>query len=291
MVTLASELVSTEEPPRRLSRRWRYSLRLWIPLTGLVLMLAACFLAPLVLHIDPPNGGLLTQAWLPPFSAGHLLGTDGLGNDVLSRCLYGGRVSFEVGFSSIGLGLIVGGTLGMVAGIKRGIVDVVIMRVLDIILAFPSLVLAMAVASYLGPNERDVIFAIAFFTIPAFARLARANTLRIRNQLFVVASRLSGQKDRRIISGHVVPHVLPRLLTFGLLTVGIAMIIEAALDFLGVGVRPPQPSWGAMMAAGQPNLSNAPWILFAPACFLFLTVVCINLLGDELRARWEDPER
>lgn len=269
-------------------RGWfRFSLGIWIPTAVLVVMIGACFLGPVILNIPGPNVGDIGQARLSPLTPGHLLGTDDLGNDVLSRCLYGGRVSMVVGFFSVALGLVVGGTLGMFAGYKGRAADAVITRVLDMFLAFPSLVLAIAVATYLGPSERNVIFAIAFFTVPAFARLARANTLRLRNQDFMVASSLIGQRDRRIISGHVVPNVLPSLVTFGLLTVAVAMIIEAALDYLGVGVRPPAPSWGSMIAAGQSDLSNAPWIVFAPACFLFVTVAFVNLLGDAVRARWE----
>lgn len=269
-------------------RGWfRFSLGIWIPTAVLVVMIGACFLGPVIFNIPGPNVGDISQARLSPLTPGHLLGTDDLGNDVLSRCLYGGRVSMVVGFFSVALGLVVGGTLGMFAGYKGRAADAVITRVLDMFLAFPSLVLAIAVATYLGPSERNVIFAIAFFTVPAFARLARANTLRLRNQDFMVASSLIGQRDRRIISGHVVPNVLPSLVTFGLLTVAVAMIIEAALDYLGVGVRPPAPSWGSMIAAGQSDLSNAPWIVFAPACFLFVTVAFVNLLGDAVRARWE----
>lgn len=269
-------------------RGWfRFSLGIWIPSAMLVVIIAACFLGPVLFNVPGPNVGDIGSARLPPLSPGHILGTDDLGNDVLSRCLYGGRVSIVVGFFSVALGLVVGGTLGMFAGYKGGVADGVISRILDMFLAFPSLVLAIAVATYLGPSERNVIFAIAFFTVPAFARLARANTLRLRNLDFMVASSLIGQKDRRIIFGHVVPNVLPSLVTFGLLTVAVAMIIEAALDYLGVGVRPPAPSWGSMIAGGQSDLSNAPWIVFVPGSFLFVTVAFVNLLGDAVRARWE----
>lgn len=267
----------------RLRGKWD----IWGPAAVLVLMALACFFLPKLGTVPGPNAGSLSQARLPPLTAGHLLGTDDLGNDILSRCLYGGRVSIEVGLSSVGLGLLVGGAVGMWAGYVGGVIDTLVMRVLDMFLAFPSLVLAIAVATYLGPSERDVIFAIAFFTVPAFARLARASTLRVREQGYVLGARLIGQKERRILVGHVVPNVLPSLVTFALLTVALAMIIEAALDFLGVGVRAPTPSWGSIIASGDSDLSSAPWIVIMPAAFLFVTVMALNLLGDALRSRWE----
>jgi peptide/nickel transport system permease protein len=270
----------------RSTRRWP-SPQVWLPAAVLIVVAGACFLGPIVGHLPGPNAGSLTQARLAPLTAGHLLGTDDLGNDILSRCLYGGRVSIEVGLGSVSLGLVVGGALGMLAGYRGGVVDSIIMRILDMFLAFPSLVLALAVATYLGPNEQDVIFAIAFFTVPAYARLARASTLRLREQGFIVSARLIGQKDRDIITQHVVPNILPSLVTFGVLTIGLAMIIEAALDFLGVGVRAPEPSWGSMIAGGQQNLSDAPWIVLMPGAFLFLTVMSLNLLADALRSKWE----
>jgi peptide/nickel transport system permease protein len=267
--------------------RFRVSLGVWIPAVVVALMVAACFLGPVLFNVPDPNSGSLTDSRLPPLSPGHLLGTDALGNDILSRCLYGGRISIVVGISSVALGLVVGGAAGMLAGYKGGVIDTVITRILDMFLAFPSLVLAIAVATYLGPNTRNVIFAIAFFTVPAFARLGRASTLRLRDWDFMIASELVGQRQRRIIWGHVLPNVLLSMVTYGLLHVGVVMIIEAALDFLGVGVRPPQPTWGSMIAKGQPDLSTAPWIVFAPSVFLFVTVAFVNLLGDALRTRWE----
>lgn len=266
---------------------FRFSLGIWIPVAVLILIIGACFLGPILFNVANPNVGQISQARMPPLTAGHLLGTDALGDDVLSRTLHGGRVSVVVGLGSVALGLVVGGVVGMFAGYRGGITDAVITRVLDMFLAFPSLVLAIAVATYLGPSERNVIFAIAFFTVPAFARLARANTLRLRNLDFMVAADLIGQRERRIIFGHVVPNVLPSLVTFGLLSVAVAMILEAALDYLGVGVRPPQPSWGAMIAAGQTDLQAAPWIVFVPGAFLFVTAASLNLLGDAVRARWD----
>jgi peptide/nickel transport system permease protein len=281
LTDVAPPLVATVTLRRRRHVTWS----IWIPAIILAFMVAACFIGPLIFHVPNPNGGLESQSLLAPFSRGHILGTDDLGNDILSRCLYGGRVSIEVGLGAVGLGLVLGTPLGMLAGYRGGVTDSLIMRFLDMFLAFPALVLALAVASYLGPNERDVIFAIGFFTVPAYARLARAATLRLGDQGFIAGAKMIGQRGRKVITHHVLPNVLPNLMTFGLLTIAIAIVVEATLDYLGAGVRPPQPSWGSLIATGQQYLSLAPWIALAPSCFLFVTVTALNLLGDALRAR------
>ena len=223
---------------------------------------------------------------MPPFSPHHLFGTDELGNDVFSRILYGGRVSLEVGFGSVLIGGVIGGTIGAVAAFKGGLGEVIVMRLLEVLLAFPSLVLAIVIATYLGPSEIHVIWAISFFSIPAFARLARANTLRLRQLDFIFAARLCGTGDRRIVLRHLVPNIRSQLITFGLLGVGISIVVEAALSFLGLGVPPPGPSWGNMIAVGEQNLTSYPDLVIIPSAFLFATVLAVNLLGDSLRRRW-----
>lgn len=285
MAVRTSEVPLALDVVARRRTRLRAPLQIWVPAGILVALFAWCFLAP-VFGVPGPNDGSFSQTLQPPLSAGHLLGTDNLGNDILSRCLYGGQVSLAVGLGSVALGLVIGAPLGMIAGYRGRATDAVIMRILDMFLAFPSLVLALAVATYLGPNERDVIFAIAFFTVPAFARLARATTLRLREQGFILSSTLIGARQKRVLVRHVLPNVLPTLVTYGLLTVAVAMIIEAALDYLGLGVRPPEPSWGSMIAAGQTDLTSAPWTVFVPAAFLFVAVTCLNMIGDALRLRW-----
>jgi peptide/nickel transport system permease protein len=264
--------------------RIRRTLEWSVPLFFLLVLTGACFLWPLIHHIPSPVGGNLTTPLLPPLSHGALFGTDQVGNDVFSRILYGGRVSLEVGLGTTAIGLVVGGLLGMTA-LKGGILEAVVMRVLEVFLGFPSLVLAIVVATYLGPSELHVIWAISFFTIPAFARLARAQTLRLRSQTFIIASRLTGSPDRRILLRHLVPNVAPQLLTFGLLGVGVAIMVEASLSFLGLGVPPPNPSWGNMIASGQTSLTSDPYLVLIPVAFLFATVLCLNLLGDAFRSR------
>jgi peptide/nickel transport system permease protein len=268
------------------TRRRRTNLDIWIPATVLVLITLACYLGPWLSSVPDPLVGELRDANQPLFSPGHLLGTDTIGRDVLSRILHGGRLSLEVAVLTNVLGLVVGGALGVFAGFRRGRFDAITMRALDVLLAFPGLVLSIVIASYLGPSKQNVIFAISFFSIPAFARLARAATLKLREQVYVVAAGLSGQRDTRIILRHIVPNVAPQLLTYSLLHVGIVIVIESALSFLGVGVPPPTPSWGNMISTGQVYLATDPELVLVPSVVLFVTVAAVNVLGDALRSRW-----
>ena len=261
---------------------------LWIPATMVILMILACFVWPEIYPLRNPTKGVLANANLPPFSRGYLLGADTLGDDVLSRILYGGRTSLEVGFASNALGLIIGGTLGTVAGYLGGIVESVVMRIIDMFLAFPALVLALVIVTYLGASELHLIWAIAFFGVPAYARLARAQSLRTRELNFILAARLSGTPHLRIVRRHIARNVLPGLLTFACLGIAIAIFVESALSFLGLGVPAPAPSWGNMIALGQTYLASNPYLIIVPSAFLFVTVLSLNLLGDALRARWAE---
>jgi peptide/nickel transport system permease protein len=277
-----SGIISTSFDRRQ---RLRENLELYLPLTGLVLMALACFVAPLVFPLAGPSSGSIVYANLPPFSPGHILGTDPLGNDLLSRVLYGGRISFEVGLGAQGIGLFLGSFLGMLAGLKGGIVDTVIMRIMDMLLAFPGLIIAITITTYLGPSESHVIWAISFFTVPGMARLTRAHTLRFRDREFVVSAYLCGRSDRQILLRHLVPNVIPNVLTFVSLGIGIAIVVEAGLSFLGFGVPPPAPSWGNMIATGQSYIAVEPYLVLVPGGFLFFTVMCLNLFADAVRAR------
>jgi peptide/nickel transport system permease protein len=245
-----------------------------------------CYLWPLVHNVPPPVGGSVLDSSDPVGTPGHVFGTDAAGNDIFSRILYGGRVSLEVGLATQLIGLVLGGLLGMIAGYSRGIVEAVLMRVLDMLIAFPSLVLALAIAEGLGPSELHVIYALSFFSVPAFARVARGGTLRLRDQTFMVAARMLGTKWWRMILFHFTPNLLPQLVTFGLLGAGVAIILEGALSFLSLGIPPPGASWGNMIAEGQQTLSSTPSLVLIPSAFLLATVAALNLLGDALRQRW-----
>jgi peptide/nickel transport system permease protein len=275
-------------PPRSRLRTWlrRRDLDLWVPCVILGALVVGCFILPLAGVVPDPAAGDLTQTLRPPLSPGHILGTDTIGRDVMSRILYGGRTSIEVGLAVNAIGIVAGGLIGMFAGFRRGVLDSVIMRVLDVMLAFPALILTIVIATYLGASELNVIWAISFFSIPAYARLARAVTLKMREQVYIDAARMSGRSDRAILLRHIAPNVLPQLGTYSLLQVGIVVMIEATLSFLGAGVGPSQASWGTMIATGQTYLSTNPSLVLVPSAFLFLTVVSLNLLGDGLRSRY-----
>jgi peptide/nickel transport system permease protein len=262
------------------------NLEIVLPAGALVLIAAACFLGPLVLPVPPPTGGSVLESYLDAGSPGHLLGTDPNGNDILSRILHGGRSSLVVAVAVNVLGLAVGGTLGALSGYVGGAADTVIMRVLDVLIAFPSLVLTLAVAQSLGASQTNTILALAFFSIPAFARISRAATLRLRELPFMAAAQLCGTPGWRVLLRHIAPNITPQLVTFGMLGMGIVMVIEGALSFLGLGIPPPAPSWGNMIAQGQQSLSATPMLVVWPCAALFVTVLAFNLLGETLRARW-----
>lgn len=275
--------------PERAARgwaAWAARLEVAIPATLLIVVFGACFLLPSVLPVPKPVGGDIIEANQPLFSPGHPLGTDPIGNDILSRLLHGGRVSLEIALAVNLIGLVMGGLLGAFAAYRGGVLDAVIMRILDALIAFPSLVLAMAIAQSLGPSMGNTILALCFFSVPAFARTARAETLRLREQTFVIAARLSGARTGRVLFRHVTPNILPQLITFGLLGMGIIIVVEGALSFLRLGIPPPDPSWGNMIFQGQQVIGSAPMLVLLPSAVLFVATLSFNLLGDAMRARW-----
>lgn len=269
----------------RAQRFWR-AVRLWVPLGFLILMLLMCFVLPLVVTLPSPTNGNILAASDPPFTPGHWLGTDTVGVDTFSQIVYGGQVSFEVAAAVTAIGMVIGGIIGITAGYLGGWTDAVLSRLLDILLAFPALVLALAIAEGLGPSEIHVIWALSVFSIPGFGRLARASTLTIRGLPFMTASRLSGTPGWRIIFRHVIPNIIPGLVTFSLLGAGLTIILEGALDYLGYGIPPPEASWGGMITTGQNLMTAQPHYVLIPSIFLVVTVVALNMFGDALRERW-----
>jgi peptide/nickel transport system permease protein len=258
-----------------------------IPGAVFVLIVLACFAGPALVGIAGPNGGSIINTLRPLGSPGHLLGTNQLGNDELSRLLFGGRVSIIVGVGATAISLAVGSLLGMSACYVGGFYEKVIMRLFDTLLAFPALILAMAIADYLGPGVQNTILAISLFGISQFGRLAWSQTLRVRGRDFVVAPRADGVKGRRIIFGHILPNVIPPLLGLALFNVGTAMMVEAGLSYLGLGIAQPNPSWGNMISDGQQYLYNAPRLVIIPCLALVVTVVSLNLMADAIQRRQE----
>jgi len=262
------------------------ALRLWVPAGVLILILAICFLLPLVVSLPSSTKGNIIYNNEPPFSPGHILGTDVQGVDIFAQLVYGGQVAFEVGISVTIIGIAIGGTLGVVGGYFGGWVDAVISRVFDILIAFPALVLALVIAEGLGPSEMHTIWALSVFGIPAVGRVTRGATLTIRGLPFMTAARLAGTRGWRIITRHIVPNIAPTIVTFSLLGIGVVIILEGALDFLGYGIPAPTASWGKMIANGQQILSAQPEYVLIPSIALLITVASLNMLGDALRERW-----
>jgi peptide/nickel transport system permease protein len=278
--------VTAAQPAGKPARTWVRRLGIIIP-AGLVALVAlACFLGPLVLPIPAPTGGNIVEAYLPAFSQGHLLGTDPNGNDILARILHGGRNSLFVAVAVNVVGMAIGGSFGALSAYFGGTTDMLIMRVFDVFIAFPSLVLILAVAQSLGPSKTNTILALGFFSIPAMARIARSATLSLCEQPFMAAAKLCGTPWWRTLPRHIAPNIAPQLLTFSILGMGLIIVIEGALSFLGLGIAPPAPSWGNMIAEGQASLSATPMLVIWPSLMLFVTVLAFNLLGDALRSRW-----
>ncbi len=288
-------MLATAAPPplpslvnaRRLrTQRLGRGLRLWVPVGVLVVLLAICFLLPLVVTLPSSTNGDIIVNNEPPFSPGHWLGTNVQGVDIFSQLVYGGQVAFEVGVAVTVIGIVIGGAIGVIAGYFGGWVDAVLSRVLDILIAFPALVLALVIAEGLGPSEFHVILALSVFAVPAVGRVSRGATLTMRGLPYMTAARLSGTRAWRVIVRHILPNIMPGIVTFSLLGIGIVIILEGALDFLGYGIPAPRASWGNMISNGQQVLTAQPEYVLIPSIALLITVVALNTLGDALRERW-----
>ncbi len=262
---------------------------LWAPLAWLVLVVGAAALAGW-LPLPSPNDQDLADILAPP-GAAHLFGADSLGRDNLVRTVFALRISLVAGVGSVAIGLFVGGLIGTIAGYFRGRIETLTMGAMNIVLAFPPLVLAIAITSGAGPALLKVILAIGVLFVPAFARIARANTLVFGNKEFVLAAHAMGMRDSRIILSEILPNLVPPLLAYSLLMVAVAIVAEASLSFLGLSVPPPAPSLGSMIAAEQRNVLDAPFSVFCPAAVLFLTVLALNMAGDQLGRRLHVQEQ
>jgi peptide/nickel transport system permease protein len=255
-----------------------------LAVAGLVLIalltLMAVF-APLIAPYDPikQDYGALTQA---P-SLAHLFGTDNLGRDVLTRTIYGARVSLSAGVIAVSLATLAGLVLGLLAGFFGGWLDELIMRVVDAMLAFPFLVLAITLAAVLGPNLQNAMLAIAVVSAPVFARLARGQVLSERERDYIQAAHALGSSDARIVLRHLLPNIAGPIIIQASLSVAGAILAESSLSFLGLGVQPPTPSWGEMLNTARGYLRDAPWTAIAPGSLIFVSVLAFNLLGDGLR--------
>jgi len=239
-------------------------------------------LAPYLAPYDPINDASLDQRLQPP-SAEHWLGTDHQGRDVLSRIIHGARISLRVGMLSMVMAAAAGASWGAVAGYYGGWFDLLSGRIVDLMLAFPSILLAIAFTAFLGPSLENAMLAVALVSVPQYMRLVRASVLSLREQDFVVAARALGAADARIIFGHIMPNALGPLIVQATLGMGTAILDAAALSFLGLGAQPPDPEWGRMLNDARTVFQVAPWNMTYPGLAIMLTVLGFNLLGDGLR--------
>jgi peptide/nickel transport system permease protein len=267
-------------PVRRRSRR--LGLLFWAAIVWIIVIFAAAILADLLPLPSPTDMDMLEKR--AAFSAEHWLGTDGLGRDELARLIFGARSSLLVGLCAPVIGVVIGGALGMIAGYFRGRFETLVVGSQDVLLAFPPLILALAVTAYLGQSILNLTLILGVLGIPAFTRVARAATLTLSRREFVIAAQALGATHARILLRELLPNVLLPLTAFFLVGVAITIVAEGALSFLGLGVPPPEPSWGSMIGEGRESLDIAPRLAFLPATMMFLSVLCFNLVGDRLRA-------
>ncbi|MCA3565086.1 MAG: ABC transporter permease [Methylocystis sp.] len=270
-----------ESPARRALRKLAHRKAAMVALVVLVIIALLAIFAPLVAPHDP-----IKQGWAnvrKPPSAAFWFGTDEVGRDLFSRIIYGARASLSAGVVSVTIALLLGVPLGLLAGYRGGWVDSIISRFTDAMLACPFLILAIAMAAFLGPSLTNAMIAIGITAMPIFIRLTRGQVISVKVEDYVEAARSVGDTPFQIAVRHILPNVAPQLLVQATLTIATAIIAEAALSFLGLGQQPPQPSWGAMLNSAQRFLSNAPWLAIFPGAAIFITVLSFNLLGDGLR--------
>jgi peptide/nickel transport system permease protein len=278
-----------ESPARRALRRLLQRKGAVAGLAVIASFVVLAVLAPLIVPYDP-----IATSWTlvrKPPSALHWFGTDDLGRDVLARVIYGARASLTAGVIAVAIALGVGVPFGLLAGYRGGFVDALISRITDAMLACPFLILAIALAAFLGPSLGNAMIAIGATTTPIFVRLTRGQTISVKVEDYVEAARAMGNPRWRIALFHILPNILPALLVQATLSIAVAIIAEAALSFLGLGQQPPAPSWGSMLNSAQRFLGNAPWMALWPGLAIFLVVLSFNLVGDGLRDALDPRQR
>ena len=266
---------------REMARPFARNKRGLVGFTILLLLVVTAVLGPLFAPYDPNEINIEDQLVGP--SPGHLLGTDAVGRDVLTRLIYGARISLYVGIVAAGIAATSGGFIGLVVGYLGGLSDSIVMRIMDAIMAFPSLVLAIAISTFLGRGLTSPLIAIGIVAIPTFARLSRGQVLSTRENDYVMAARAVGAPSSRIILRHILPNVVAPIIVQLSLIAGFAIITEASLSFLGLGAGPPTATWGSMIRTGYELLEIAPWLVAFPGMAIFLAVISFNLSGDGLR--------
>lgn len=273
-------------PAARSERAVRIKVLLRTPaaLVGIALIggiVATALLGPLILR-SQPDTMQLTDRLLPP-SSSHLLGTDAFGRDIFTRIVYGARMSILIGVVAVGLGAVLGTTIGSAAGFFGGRTDLILMRAMDALVSFPAVLLAIAIIAILGTGLLNLMVAIGIATVPVFARVMRGEVLRVRELDFVTSARSMGASPLGILWRHVVPNAMAVVIVIATLQIAAAILAASSLSFLGLGIQPPTAEWGSMLAEGRRFINTAPWMLIAPGGAIVLTVLGFNLLGDALR--------
>lgn len=268
-------------PARLLLRRLLHNATAVSALTVLALFALIALAAPLLAPYDPYRV-FPDQSLLPP-GAAHWMGTDLLGRDIFSRVIYGARISLIIGFVSVSISAVVGVVMGLLAGYYGGLVDNLVMRLIDTLMAFPGILLALTIVALLGPGLGNVMIAVGVGGIANYARLVRGSVLSIKEEVYVEAARSTGARDRRIIFRHILPNALPPVLILASMSYGWALLSAAGLSFLGLGATPPAAEWGAMLSDGRALMWDAPWAAVFPGIAILCVVLAANLLGDALR--------
>jgi peptide/nickel transport system permease protein len=277
----ATQDEGVETPALRATRRLLRRKGAMLGLAIIAIFVAIALLAPLISPYDPEQQTWSAVRKAP--SAAHWFGTDDVGRDVLARVIYGARASLLAGVISVAIAILVGLPIGLISGYLGGLIDALFSRITDAMLACPFLILAIALAAFLGPSLGNAMIAIGITTTPIFVRLTRAQVMAVKVEDYIEAARCVGNPHWRIVLIHILPNILPALLVQATLSIAAAIIAEATLSFLGLGQQPPAPSWGSMLNAAQRFLVNAPWMAVWPGLAIFLTVLSFNLLGDGLR--------
>jgi peptide/nickel transport system permease protein len=253
----------------------------WIGLAVFLIVIFAAIFAPFLAPFDPTDQNILEKLRAPTLE--HWLGTDSFGRDTMSRLIYGARISLIIGIVSTFAAMVIGTAIGMLAGWHGGRLDTVTMQAMDVLLAFPSLILGLILVAMLGPSMTNIIIAIALTSIPPFARIARAPTIAVKEREFVDAGRALGYSDTRILVVHILPNILPEILVMGSLWLANAIRTEASLAFVGLGVKPPIATWGGMIREGFENILDSYWLALVPGVAILIVIFALNLLGDGLR--------
>lgn len=279
---LAGPARSSEATPiRRRLPLWRRNPSLVLGSLLIALIVGASLIGPLLMPYDPDAQDLLHTLQGP--TVNHLLGTDSLGRDILSRMLSAGRVDLQIGFFCVSFPFVIGSLLGCLAGYYGGLLDTIIMRVIDIVVAFPFFVLILAIVAMLGPGLVNLYIAVGLVSWISYARIVRGEMLVARQSEFVLAAKVIGYHDARIIARHLLPNVITPAIVFSMSDFVLDIALGASLSFFGLGVQPPTPEWGSMLSNGRTYLQHAPWMVTFPGLAIMVTVIAINLFGDGLR--------